>query len=488
MWMKLAKVSLAAVIALGTLSSVSMAKDLSEAIKGVDVSGYLRYRFNQNNQQNANYVKDNDVSGRQNSASGIDRDQHEWKSVVDFKVPTSEQFSAVVGLEYNNITGTDGTDIAASNSAIGRGHMVANNNQDGEGFAVRKFYGVWNPNGTKTTVQVGKMALATPATDGGEDRGTGILALNSDLEYVTFAAAAFDSWYSDGTKGVPMYGNSGVASAYGSIADSGATPIGANGLPVARSEGSWKKSMYALAAIAGYEGFSGQLWYFNITDMVDSLLFAQLGYDYKADSFSVGIAGQGYWNNLATGSNSLAAIFNPASGNVDALNSDYALYTVEVNGKYSILSAKAGWNGSDKKGYFVQLTDEATGVNYGGEKLIGDYSWSPGFSYKNGKNQLSAWYVAAKVDTTWANTWVGADYVQSNRSTNTGAAGAQDYDVNGEEWVLRAGWNPSKAWKMYTYYSMMKVEDKGAKAATPVGTTYADVEQNYWRVEAKYSF
>lgn len=477
--MKLAKVSLAAVIALGTLSSASMAKDLSEAIKGVDVSGYLRYRFNQNNQDNAGFQKDNSVSGQPR----VDRDRHEWKSVINFKVPTSETFSAMVGLEYNNDTPTDGSTVG-TNLGIGRGHKVSNSGGDtNEGFSVRQVYGIWTPNGTKTTVQIGKMALGTPVTDAGEDRGTGILALNSDIQYVTFAAGAFDTWYSDGL-GATGY-KLPILSRNSGVGYSGTDSLG---LGVDGTDGSFKKSLYALAAIGGYEGFTGQLWYFNIKDMVDSLIFTQLGYDYKGNDWSIGIAGQGYWNNLATGTNKLGTLFSRTL-NTDIINDKYALYTVELSGSYSILSAKAGWNGSDKNGYFVQLTDEGTGVNYGGEKLLGDYSWAPGFSLKDGKNELSAWYLAAKVDTTWQNTWVGADYVQSSTSTNTGVAGAEDYDVNGEEWVLRAGWKASKAWDVHTWYSMMKIEDKGAKAAlNAAGVDYADLEQNYWRVVARYKF
>ncbi len=43
--MKLVKMSLAAIVAAGALTSVASATPLEEAIKNVDVSGFARYRF-----------------------------------------------------------------------------------------------------------------------------------------------------------------------------------------------------------------------------------------------------------------------------------------------------------------------------------------------------------------------------------------------------------------------------------------------------------
>ncbi|MFP4331958.1 MAG: major outer membrane protein [Campylobacterales bacterium] len=220
--MKLAKVSLAAVVALGTLSTASMAKDLSEAIKGVDVSGYLRYRFNNKDVKNADFQ---DVGTEQTGS------QHEWKAVTNFTIPTSETFSAVVGLEYNDATRVG----SHSQSTLGRGNVIngqAGRDTDGdgqmdgkilgeEGFAVRQFYGVWNPNGTKTTVQACKFALGTSVTSAGVSRATGVMALNSDVENVTFAAAALDSFYANGA-----FKNR-------------------------------ENNIYALAAMGGFGGFSG---------------------------------------------------------------------------------------------------------------------------------------------------------------------------------------------------------------------------------------
>ncbi|MFP4486623.1 MAG: major outer membrane protein, partial [Campylobacterales bacterium] len=372
--MKLAKVSLAAVVALGTLSTASMAKDLSEAIKGVDVSGFLRYRFDNVDQSNRGYVDGDDKQTES---------QHEWKAVSNFTIPTSETFSAVIGLEYNDNTKVGGFSDSTLDSGMvingEAGKQVDFNDGsietiDGEqGFAVRQFYGVWNPNGTKTTVQLGKFNLGTPATSASVSRATGIMALNSDVENVTFAAAALDSFF-------------------------------------ANEVGNRENNVYALAALGGYGGFSGELWGLNIEDMVDSLIAAQLGYEY--DMF--GITGQYMQNNVKTvdPANVTTGTKHEGKGPIlpNTLNDTYALWNVEGSIDWNILSATAGYMGSDTNGYFVQLDDDAAWINYAGEQWYGNFG-TQGWSTKGGKNEIEAWWLTAMVDTTWNNVSVGADYV-----------------------------------------------------------------------------
>ena len=51
--MKLTKVSLAALVALGAFSSVASATPLEEAIKNVDLSGFARYRYTNDHYKNS---------------------------------------------------------------------------------------------------------------------------------------------------------------------------------------------------------------------------------------------------------------------------------------------------------------------------------------------------------------------------------------------------------------------------------------------------
>lgn len=258
--MKFLKLSLAASVALGALSTASFAQPLEEAIKGIDVSGYLRYRYNDD---------------RYDSAAGNHgkNANHQWRAVADFKTPVVNNIALNFGVWYNNNQnvnhgkGTSATDNPANIPFAGTG---LGSGSDGS-FGVREFYATITPDSTATTIKVGKQLLDTPVTNAYDgDRGTGILALNSDIPNLTLAAAAFDSWsINEVNISNPVLGGSGVGTQADTIYTDG------SGLSV-------DKPLYALAGIYGvdtnYGRFGGQLWGFYIDDAVDALVFGELSW------------------------------------------------------------------------------------------------------------------------------------------------------------------------------------------------------------------
>ncbi len=251
--MKFLKLSLAASIALGALSTSSFAQPLEEAIKGVDVSGYLRYRYT-DDRYNKNQFG---VSGRGSAA-------HQWRAVADFKTPAINNVALNLGIWYNksnNVNHGKGTsDINFAGTGLGAG-------ADGQ-FGVRSFYATITPDNTATTVKIGKQPLDTPITyapDG--DRGTGILVLNNDVPNLTLVATAFDSWMV----------NEATIQARNDV------PVG-NGIAQTNltTDNSIDKNLYAVAGIynldTDYGNFGGQLWGFYIDSAVDALVFGELSW------------------------------------------------------------------------------------------------------------------------------------------------------------------------------------------------------------------
>ena len=179
--MKFLKLSLAASVALGALSTASFAQPLEEAIKGIDVSGYLRYR----------YTDDRYDSAAGNTGKSAN---HQWRAVADFKTPVVNNIALNFGVWYdnqNNVNHGKGQGTPATSGFLGDG---LGSGSDGE-FGVREFYATITPDSTATTIKIGKQLLDTPVTNAYDgDRGTGILALNSDIPNLTLAAGAFDSW------------------------------------------------------------------------------------------------------------------------------------------------------------------------------------------------------------------------------------------------------------------------------------------------------
>ncbi|OCR08461.1 major outer membrane protein, partial [Helicobacter pullorum] len=251
--MKFLKLSLAASVALGALSTASFAQPLEEAIKGIDVSGYLRYRYTDDRIDNGN-----------NNPSGSSAN-HQWRAVADFKTPVVNNIALNFGVWYDNQNNVNHGKGSPANTAPNAGIPFAGtglgSGSDGE-FGVREFYATITPDSTATTIKIGKQLLDTPVTNAYDgDRGTGILALNSDIPNLTLAAAAFDSWAIN-----EVNGQNGTSLIGGALQD----------------DYSIDKPLYALAGIYGvdtnYGRFGGQLWGFYIDDAVDALVFGELSW------------------------------------------------------------------------------------------------------------------------------------------------------------------------------------------------------------------
>lgn len=167
---KIAKLSLVAAVAVAGLTSAN-AQPLEEAIKNVDVSGSVVYRYNDYDNDNTTGT-DSDNNAENNYKIGLN-----LSSKVNDDVKFNSRF--IVGSKDTGSFATLDTaehdeqaDVSLSNAYFG-------------------YTGIQN-----TTVNVGKQGLTTPWTvaidsDNNEQTGTGILAL-STVGPVTLAGAYFN--------------------------------------------------------------------------------------------------------------------------------------------------------------------------------------------------------------------------------------------------------------------------------------------------------
>ena len=254
--MKFFKLSLAASVALGAFSTASFAQPLEEAIKGVDVKGYLRYRYTDDRYDNQNFVK-NDKAVDKDKKSMRGSAKHEWKAQADFKTPTMNAISVNLGLLYKDSNDTNhgkggntvGLDDKDYNIKVGQYYGSLPSAQD-KSFNLRTLYLNITPDSTATDIRVGKQILDTPIT-GSDDRGVGFLAFNRDIAGLTLALGAFDTWSIDD--------RSKVGSGNGFV-----------------------KPFYTLAAIYSADSSIGnigaQAWGFVIDDIVDASAFLELSW------------------------------------------------------------------------------------------------------------------------------------------------------------------------------------------------------------------
>ncbi|EPW1219942.1 major outer membrane protein [Campylobacter coli] len=228
--MKLVKLSLVAALAAGAFS-VANATPLEEAIKDIDVSGVLRYRYETSNEWS-------DINGvAQNEGSGISGKQdHKYRAQLNFSGAIADNFKAFVQLDYNAQDGGYG----ANNGSTTRSYVADNSST----LNVRQLYLTYTDENVATSVILGKQQLNTIWTDNAIDGlvGTGIKVVNNSIDGLTLAAFAIDSVNTDEQ-------GDGVFFKNNSLTDAG------DNSPYL----DWSQNIYGAAAIGSYEVFNGQL-------------------------------------------------------------------------------------------------------------------------------------------------------------------------------------------------------------------------------------
>ncbi|MBZ7933831.1 major outer membrane protein [Campylobacter sp. W0065] len=212
--MKLVKLSLVAALTASAFS-VASATPVEEAIKNIDVSGVLRYRYEGGNfGSNFPGHKSDLITSKQN---------HLYRAQINFKAAIADNFKAFVQFDYNSKDGGYGKDNISNTS---------------DGLQVRQLYLTYTNEDVATSVIAGKQQLNTIWTDNEIDGlvGTGVKVINNSIDGLTLAAFAVDSF------------NEKVAGNDQKYGDSDASPVL-----------NWDKNLYGAAAIGSYETFGGQL-------------------------------------------------------------------------------------------------------------------------------------------------------------------------------------------------------------------------------------
>ncbi|HEG5063698.1 TPA: major outer membrane protein [Campylobacter jejuni] len=215
--MKLVKLSLVAALAAGAFSAAN-ATPLEEAIKDVDVSGVLRYRYDTGN-FDKNFVDNLNLNNS--------KQDHKYRAQVNFSAAIADNFKAFVQFDYNAADG---------------GYGANGIKNDQKGLFVRQLYLTYTNEDVATSVIAGKQQLNIIWTDNGVDGlvGTGIKVVNNSIDGLTLAAFAVDSFMAT-EQGSDLVGANGSAFKVDSI-----------------------ENLYGAAAVGSYDlaggQFNPQLW------------------------------------------------------------------------------------------------------------------------------------------------------------------------------------------------------------------------------------
>ncbi|EAI1659989.1 major outer membrane protein [Campylobacter jejuni] len=224
--MKLVKLSLVAALAAGAFSAAN-ATPLEEAIKDVDVSGVLRYRYDTGN-FDKNFVNNSNLNNN--------KQDHKYRAQVNFGAAIADNFKAFIQFDYNAVDGGTGG--------------VGNVKNAEKGLFVRQLYLTYTNEDVATSVIAGKQQLNLIWTDNAIDGlvGTGVKVVNNSIDGLTLAAFAADSFMA-AEQGADLLRHSNTSTATPNQAPFKVDSVG---------------NLYGAAAVGSYDlaggQFNPQLW------------------------------------------------------------------------------------------------------------------------------------------------------------------------------------------------------------------------------------
>ena len=422
--MKLTKVSLAALVALGAFSSVASATPLEEAIKNVDLSGFARYRYTNDNRD-----RKADTKAGTNDTAG-----HAFRMETAFKAAIDDNFFGVLRLRY---AATDGS---GDNNEQRKAGVVTSDGTDKtnttNSFGVYEMYLGYKV--ANTTITAGKQLIKT-FYDDGDIAATGLKVVSTDVPGLTLTAAAYDAIEDNGDEvDGPLLSTMANDATKFNNAPGNLYYLGAAG---SYSPVSFKAAIANLQEIATLYGAEAGVS-FDVTDDINLNLKGQYVY---SDSDHKDVADADFW----------------------AVQAGTKLFGVKLDAGYLDFDAK---NKKNDKIAFTSI--DANGQLINPAKILNGVMASSGRQYYNNiKGDNDYWFAKAGYDIDKFG--FGAGYTQGKGYSWT--LGKERAKRN--EWSLDASYKYSKKLTFLSWYAAAKDKKDGES-----------YKQDRIRFEAKYSF
>ncbi|EAM0588573.1 major outer membrane protein [Campylobacter jejuni] len=411
--MKLVKLSLVAALAAGAFSAAN-ATPLEEAIKDVDVSGVLRYRYDTGN-FDKNFVNNSNLNNN--------KQDHKYRAQVNFSAAIADNFKAFIQFDYNAVDGGTGVDNVTNAE---------------KGLFVRQLYLTYTNEDVATSVIAGKQQLNLIWTDNAIDGlvGTGIKVVNNSIDGLTLAAFAADSFMA-AEQGADLLGHSNISTT------SNQAPFKVDSVG----------NLYGAAAVGSYDlaggQFNPQLWL---------AYWDQVAFFYAVDAaYSTTIFDGINWTlEGAYLGNSLDSELDDkthANGNLFALKG-----SIEVNGWDASLGGL--YYGDKEKASTVVIEDQGNlGSLLAGEEIF--YTTGSRLNGDTGRNIFG--YVTGGY-TFNETVRVGADFVYGGTKTEAAAnhlGGGKKLEA-----VARVDYKYSPKLNFSAFYSYVNLDQKSADHST----------------------
>lgn len=390
---KISKLSLVAAVAVAGFSTAN-AQPLEEAIKNVDVSGSVVYRYNDysNDETDSSDVKNN----YKIAASLSSKVNEDLKFNSRFVIGGADSGYATLDSSDN---GDQNVDVTLSNAYFG-------------------YTGIAN-----TTVNVGKQGLTTPWTvavdsDNNEQTGTGILAL-STVGPVTAAAAYFNQTNLDKSSDAKI-------SALGhdiKLTDLANEKNGASttGLPLDTPAMDGGKDVVTAGLIGTFDVVTLDAWYLDLDETFDSYTIGAKA-DFKFDGGKIGLDAR-----------YVSLSLDDRLQTLTGLAEDNALAKFSLTGNVGIVNAKVVYGWTDKDGGLTAADNDANTTINGWNTTI------------NGKADADYWQTTLGVNVI-DNLNLSANY-NNLQYTNFGSD-----EVEEEELYAQLTYKMSKNFNTYIRY------------------------------------
>ena len=461
--MNLVKLSLVAALAAGSFSALN-AKSLEEAIKNVDISGWMQYRYD-----SARFTNGSDFN--LNGAGIATTQTHRYKAVLTTKIDAGDGFKLVGQLLYGN----------DKNGGFDTGTATK------EPIKLKQAYLQYDLADAGVSFLLGRQNLNTIWTD--DLAGMAAKVLVTPTDGLTIAAFAVDSF--DGGQHKEIKENNVVIAKENTLGGDdeanfhyvgyGTNPDQANALNTRL----YKENMYGAAVLGDFGPLKAELWG-NYWDKTATLYAVKLDFLVPfggGDSFRIHA---NYLGNVIHGNlqNDVRAVMNAAD---DLL----------ANGNLANLKAEVKVSGFDANigGIYFGNKDKIT-INTLEEPFGGDGDMYVGSEifYQKG-----SWAVLSKGQSTYG--YFGAGYTLPADirfgikgvygETKMSAANQAEKVTNAKmgagekiEGLAEISWQVNKGLKLLTYYSYLHTQAKDGMAE---GADAVSIK-NTVRFQARYSF
>lgn len=432
---KIAKLSLVAAVAVAGLTSAN-AQPLEEAIKNVDVSGSVVYRYNDYNNDNEGQAK-----------AGSETQTNNYKVALNLSSKVNDDVKAntrfLVASEKGDFASLKYSEEADANVGVTLSNVYFS------------YTGIQN-----TTVNVGKQGLTTPWTvavdsDGNEQTGTGVLAL-STVGPVTLAAAYFNQTnLGNSGNGLPDIAQYSKLADYvadnGSVADTTVDAINMAIYNSAAANDVGSLDVATVGVIGAFGPATLDAWYLDMQDTFDTYT---LGAKASFDVSGIKLGADARFTSLTLDDN---------LANDLGLKTDNSTAKIVLTADAGLVDAKVAYAGTDKDGGLTALDNDATTT------LLG---WN---LTSNGKADADYWQAVLGFDIL-SNLNLSANYGNLQYITSSTT------DVEEEEVYAQLLYKMSKNLTTYVRYGTY------TKDTTTSGVNTENNDDTRGRLQVEYTF